>query len=189
MEKEKIKVIMLDIDGPVSYVDHAAMDRGDINLHRLTHEAWHPAALKCLDDLSAEIDNLYMVISSTWRQLFPERMWWCDQFKEAGYHNIRVAGVTGYADNRYRGREVNNWLETRGKRYDVVKYLCVDDDSDFYSYQPFYHTRGLSDVDFDIMLDYFQDGDELVDSLFVGGIRRVESRNINDDESSLTWTK
>lgn len=175
-----MNVIMLDIDGPVSYYDNMY----EIDYFAQDHTAWHPEAVECLDNIAMNVAELKFVLTSTWRKISQEHNtidWWNQQFILKGAKHIEFVGITGISDNSYRGREVNNWLlHTQHK---VEKYLCIDDDSDFYYYQPLYLTRGLRDSDFEEISNFFNCDDKSN----LHDCRHPEWRKINNDETSLTW--
>ena len=63
--------------------------------------------------------------------------WWNSEFYQAGARHISVIDSTGVSRNGFRGREVRDWLLNNY----VNKYVCIDDDSDFYPYQPRVRTK------------------------------------------------
>lgn len=129
-----MKVIMLDIDG---VFNHAVRSEEELKL--LTYDVWaqdytgwDANCVKLLDDI-CKATKAKVVISSTWRKLFPDITWWHEQFKLCNAEHVDVIGITGNSHNGFRGREVNNWLADHPE---VTSYIVLDDDSDFYPDQP-----------------------------------------------------
>lgn len=121
-------IIFLDIDGVLNtggsnarYTYKASLD----------HTNWIPDLIKNLN-LILNATNADVVISSSWRHIFSDITWWNDQFKLAGI-NGTVIDITGSTRNGYRGREVEEWLDANNS---TCPYVIIDDDSDFYEYQP-----------------------------------------------------
>jgi hypothetical protein len=134
-----MKVIFLDIDGVLNTGGADALYPW---VYELNHKNWHKSAVKRLDWLCKKTDAV-VVISSTWRKLGMNSVdWWNSEFYQAGARNINVIGCTGNAYNGFRGREVRHWLANDSDQ-EVTHYVCIDDDSDFYPYQPRVRTKAF----------------------------------------------
>jgi hypothetical protein len=81
-----------------------------------------------------------IVISSTWRKYFT-----VDKFKEMfalyGWDNAPIVGKTPVSINRFRGKEIKEWIDLN----EVEKFVILDDDTDFMDdQQPFFvNTNGM----------------------------------------------
>lgn len=73
-----------------------------------------------------------LVISSSWRN-WPDGM---KQIKESVYPEIY--GKTPNARSGFRGAEVRAYLKAHPE---ITKYAILDDDNDFYKYQPLFKTE------------------------------------------------
>ena len=132
-----MKIIFLDIDGVLNTGGADALYPW---VHVLNHKNWHKSAVKRLDWLCKKTGAV-VVISSTWRKLGMSSVeWWNSEFYQAGARHISVIDCTGNAHNGFRGREVRDFLLDCDS-LQVEKYLCIDDDSDFYPYQPRVRTK------------------------------------------------
>ncbi len=136
MEKT-LKIIFLDIDG--------VLNTGGTNslypwVNEINYKNWEPKLVKRLDWL-CEKTGASVVISSTWRLLEKDINWWNTQFALAGAQHVNVIGCTGYSYNGFRGGEIISWLHPVLPIID--KYVCIDDDSDFYPWQPRVRTKAF----------------------------------------------
>jgi len=120
-----MNLIFLDADGVLN------TNIVDEWINHLDHRNWKISSVSLIDELCHEYD-LKVVISSSWRKLYPEISWWNDEFKAMGFDNIDVIGITPSAFNGFRGREIRQYIEGNS----VDKYVIIDDDSDFYRDQP-----------------------------------------------------
>lgn len=130
-----MKVIFLDIDG--------VLNTGGPNSlygynHELNHKNWAKPLVKRLDWLCQKTGAV-VVISSTWRMLNNDVNWWNEQFILAGCLHVRVTDCTECSRSGFRGKEVRSWLYAQYE----VKYVCIDDDSDFYPDQPRVKTKAF----------------------------------------------
>lgn len=132
-----MKIIFLDIDG---VLNTGGADRLYPWVHELNHKNWHKSAVKRLDWLCKKTGAV-VVISSTWRKFSQDLDWWNSEFYQAGARNIKVIGITPDSHNGFRGGEVR--IITRGLHMLVEKYVCIDDDSDFYPDQPRVRTKAF----------------------------------------------
>jgi hypothetical protein len=130
-------LIFLDVDGVLNsmrsitaYRDCRAdhLDRvGVLLLDRLcgalTEAGWAPE----------------IVISSTWRLMYPAMGWWRALWERYECKHIVMRGKTpDFHDNgpNRRGREVAEWLRAFQGSHCGAPYVCLDDDSDFLPGQP-----------------------------------------------------
>lgn len=145
-------IIFLDIDGVLNSLMGCA-----IKPH--TH-LWKPN-VKLFHETIKQIPDCKIVISSSWRGgdyqrflQFVERMGGKKLFKpleayiHPDYATVRLHG-------KKRGYEIREWLS---RHPEVEKYICLDDDSDFFRSQPLLlidRDIGFSYRDKHIVLMYF----------------------------------
>lgn len=128
------KVIFLDYDGVLnSYATMPIKDKGMIfTLHR--------PLVQNLNVL-VERTGAKVVVSSSWRKGHD----WKEVLIAAGFTGD-VLDRTGTDPKGFRGEEVDEWLRKWGR--DVETYAIIDDDHDFYPWQPVWHptlfTGGLT---------------------------------------------
>lgn len=133
-----MKVLFLDIDGVLNSEEYA------ISLGKGGMLGINPEAVKILDRI-LEATGAKLVISSSWRGSSDLL---ADIRSNVGeYIDItpRLSGI--------RGLEVKTWLDTNP----VDRYAILDDDSDFYKYQPLFKTtwkKGLTDEIADKVIEY-----------------------------------
>lgn len=124
------KIIFLDIDGVLNCEDTAARMNGIIGIDPFLVMEFN----RIIFATDAEI-----VLSSSWRHSAEER-------EEIKKKVMPFIDITPTINEKYavRGDEVEAWLEKNiGKifdRKDKVKYAILDDDSDFYIWQPLFKT-------------------------------------------------
>jgi hypothetical protein len=123
-----MKIIFLDIDGVLNNI--RSMKEGDW-VNALDHENWDRTSLATLQKV-INASGAVIIISSTWRIHQPGEVWWNEQFALAGL-NAQCVGVTGRVDNGFRGAEVAEIVDI----LQPESYVILDDDQDFYDYQPF----------------------------------------------------
>lgn len=83
--------------------------------------------------------NCKLVLSSSWRN-HPDSV---EAVKAAIYPELY--GVTPNHQSGFRGSEIRAWLQDHPE---VTEYAILDDDSDFYDYQPLFQTtweEGITD--------------------------------------------
>lgn len=152
-----MKIIFLDIDGVIK--PGGEKGRACEEPHAMDYKAWPREYMQRLQNIIDRVDDSAVVISSTWRKISRDHKmpnWWSRQFTDMGF-DIEVLGVTPSSGNGFRGREINNWLMHNADTYDVTNYVAIDDDSDFYEHQPFYHVNGyegIQDEDVDAIVDW-----------------------------------
>jgi len=130
-----MKVIFLDIDGVLN--NWQSMHEGNW-VNEIDWTNWDTDALVRLSSIATET-GAKIVISSTWRKIIGTSIeWWNEQFFEAAAP-LECVGITGSARNGFRGREVADWVENCPG---LTAYVILDDDSDFYEWQPRVHTPG-----------------------------------------------
>lgn len=164
----KYNIIFLDIDGVLN--NHYTF----ISNHRCQLDT---ASVKLFVKVLTQIPNVKVVISSSWRYpgSIESFLAYIHEYKETDYFE----GIIKYLHKDYcterlsgkiRGKEIKLWLDNHS--YEVNKYLCIDDDSDYMKDQPLLLTNreigfGLSEYNF-VRL-YFDIGstDEKVRDLFM----------------------
>lgn len=127
-----MKVLFLDIDGVVNSKQTL-----------LTHPKGTPLGID--PELAFKVGKIILdtdckvVLSSSWRN-HPDGV---DEVKARVYPEIY--GVTPNIKGGFRGSEVRAWLD---EHPEVTEYAILDDDSDFYDYQPLFQTtweEGITD--------------------------------------------
>jgi len=119
------KVIFLDYDGVLnSYDTIPDKEKGMIfSLHR---------PLVANLNILVERTGAKIVVSSSWRKGAK----WKEHLIEAGFTG-EVIDRTGTDPSGFRGEEVDEWLRKWGSN--VEAYAILDDDHDFYPWQPVWH--------------------------------------------------
>ena len=130
-----MKIIFLDIDG---VLNTGGADTLYPWVDELNHKNWHKSAVKRLDWLCKKTGAV-VVISSSWRKFSQDLEWWNSEFYQAGARHISVIDCTGSSHNGFRGREIVSYLHATLPV--VERYVCIDDDSDFYPEQPRVRTK------------------------------------------------
>jgi hypothetical protein len=134
-----IKLIFLDIDGVLNSVDSSTAANA-LKLHRL--EDFDKVRFGLLKWLCDQTDA-QIVISSTWR-IGRTPDWFIGYFEAQGcWRYAPVVGMTPRGGG-FRGKEVNEYLETNGFRPETCKHVIFDDDSDFFDDQPFIHVDRIT---------------------------------------------
>jgi hypothetical protein len=147
-------LLFLDIDGVLNSVAHYKR-RFEKHGHVVGHEieTLDVAAVKRLQTI-VERSGCLIVISSTWRKIYPLGAI-VKALQTQGYDgNPPVVGMTpvinAFCEHR-RGREVARFLESYGRFTGTdPNYVCVDDDSDFFKDQNLVqcdNEYGLTDED------------------------------------------
>ena len=149
MEKKKIKVIFLDIDGTINSYDYYVSDRCTGNLNGVEGD---------IDPLCAERINRVceetgakIVISSDWRISWP----YCiDRIEKGGIKNGLIIDKTPehmwveHASEEYksRGSEIDDWLS---QHPECDRYVILDDRKDFTEEQQpnFIHVNPMHGID------------------------------------------
>jgi hypothetical protein len=133
-----MKVLFLDIDGVLNSRKWYEANKEPINfessfMYRHAQEL-DPAACALVNEL-CESEGLDIVISSTWRRLHKLQEI-SDMFTSRGLL-APVISSTPQLRSGFRGQEIAEWLYAR---YEVEKYVILDDDPDFYPNQPLVRT-------------------------------------------------
>lgn len=120
-----MRVIFLDYDGVLnSYETMHEKDKGAIfTLHR---------PLVANLNVLVKRTGAKVVVYSSWRKGRD----WKDALVEAGFKGV-VLDKTGTDPDGFRGEEIYEWLRKWGKN--VEAYAILDDDHDFYPWQPVWH--------------------------------------------------
>lgn len=118
-----------------------------------------PRCINLLDGLCTK-HKIEVVVSSTWRLGGLDRI--KEVFKKAGHEkflrHLHSDWATPRSRDGVRGDEVRKWLSKH--RYKKMKFLCIDDDSDFHSGQPLLRTvteLGFTHIDYRLADIFFQD--------------------------------
>lgn len=148
-----MNIIFLDIDGVLNCYSTYVR-------HKYCH--MDESCTKLLYKTIKEIPNIKIVISSSWRcpgniERFKEK---CKVLKSDKLFSKFIPYLhddycTKRLCTRKRGNEIKEWLS---RHDEVEKYICLDDDSDYYSYQPLLIINreiGFSRYDKEIVLQYF----------------------------------
>lgn len=130
-----MKIIFLDIDGVLNSKETAQRHRGVIGIDPY---------LVAIFNRIIFATNAKIVLSSTWRLGKETR----NEIRKQVMDFIDVTPrmpLRGGAEMKERGKEVRAWLKDHP---DVEKYAILDDDSDFFDYQPLFKTtweKGLTE--------------------------------------------
>lgn len=118
------RVIFLDFDGVLN--SEQTKPKGELSY------GLHPELVERLNVL-VETTHAAVVVSSSWRK----GSRWEEALRTAGFTGT-ILGVTGSDPKGFRGEEVDAWLRDHGK--DVRQYAILDDEHDFYRWQPLFST-------------------------------------------------
>lgn len=129
-----MKVIFLDIDGVLNSITSTCLMKQQL----IPYIRYHidPYNIHFLNIICKEIQDLKIVISSTWRKNTE-----LDEIKDVLYGggllpNIEIVGVTPNLHS-FRGYEIKKWCIDN----EVTSYLILDDDSDMLEEQMKYFIR------------------------------------------------
>ncbi len=152
-----MKVLFLDVDGVLNYSSAPERFEGMLGISN--------SRIQLLGRLVSEIEELKIVVSSTWRKspkLFNHLK---ERLEVIG---VQVHDVTPdlWQRNRFvsRGHEVHHWLRRNPK---VTVFACLDDDSDFLPDQKLFRTDwryGLTEEIVEEMISYFKESQSDVSS-------------------------
>lgn len=157
-----MKIIFLDIDGVLNSLTGIVGNDGSYKPNGLSKES-----IGLLKFVIAHTDAR-IVISSTWR-IGKSIDWFIGLFEAYGLHKPPVIGLTPSSKpNDIRGDQINRWLSNKP---DIEKYICIDDDFDFYKDQNLIKTD-------------FVKGFQLYDALrcidILGNINKKTDKSIKD---------
>ena len=152
MEKKKIKVIFLDIDGTINSYDYYVSDRCTGNLNGVEGDI-DPLCAERINRICKET-GAKIVLSSDWRISWP----YCiDRIEKGGINHGLIIDKTPehmwveFASEKYksRGSEIDDWLS---QHPECDRYVIIDDRKDFTEEQQpnFIHVnpmRGIDDTD------------------------------------------
>ena len=152
MEKKKIKVIFLDIDGTINSYDYYVSDRCTGNLNGVEGDI-DPLCAERINRICKET-GAKIVLSSDWRISWP----YCiDRIEKGGINHGLIIDKTPehmwveFASEKYksRGSEIDEWLS---QHPECDRYVIIDDRKDFTEEQQpnFIHVnpmRGIDDID------------------------------------------
>jgi hypothetical protein len=143
-----VDIVFLDIDGVLNCLGRDAVKQQG---HHRDYRNWNQWSLEALSMFEADI-----VISSSWR-ILNEPDWFTEQFALAGFPNLVAIDLTTKHGGGFRGAQVADWM------VDVNRsYVIIDDESDFYHYQPRIKTdyrTGLIRQDY---IDFITEGPKLL---------------------------
>jgi hypothetical protein len=137
-------VLFLDIDGVLNSTRwaQARYEQG----YRDGYSKFDPEAVTELQRI-VQATDCQIVLSSTWRLLYSLAEI-RGRLSDAGFPRAPVVDKTPRGDG-IRGEEVRRWREALGHS---GPYACLDDDSDFFPYQPLVktsHATGLTKAEAD----------------------------------------
>ncbi len=131
-----MKIIFLDVDGVLNCKTTIARCQGVIGID--------PFLVMEFNRIVFATDAK-IVLSSSWRN-------WKGGVEEIEKRTMKMYSHTPYLDHAKatRGDEIEEWLRRQKLKSDfkVDKYAILDDDSDFYSWQPLFKTtweKGLTE--------------------------------------------
>ncbi len=119
-----MKVIFLDFDGVLN--SEASFRWEDKKGTQEISNTLSPVCCSNLQYIIENVDNVKVVISSTWRKLHTFN----ELKKTLSYYKVSVGcivGITPSVLSGDRGHEISLWLE---KNPEVKKYAVLDDDND-----------------------------------------------------------
>lgn len=122
-----MNVLFLDIDGVLNSVDWYMRRKEDENAAAYHDWAYDldPVALGLLKKLMADVPDLNIVISSSWRMSHSLETFKRKLAPMIGIEPKRIAGMTPSL-SRGRGEEIKQWLNEHPA---VTKFAIIDDDS------------------------------------------------------------
>ena len=127
-----MKVIFLDIDGVFNHVSwQKTLTKEQINDLYRTNDAFDPATVVRFNRVIRET-GAKIVVSSSWRNLFPE----VDEILKRNGVEGEIIGHTPSKMSLYhRGGEIALWLDDTD--YPVDTIAIVDDESDMHHLMPY----------------------------------------------------
>ena len=152
-----MKVLFLDVDGVLNCRDTTQRFKGSTGIDN--------RHLMILSKITDEIEDLEIVVSSTWR-CHPDFL---DHLKDSlSFIGAEVFDVTPdmWKQNRSEGRgfEVQVWLDAHPE---VTRFACIDDDGDFLPTQKLFRTMwssGLTEEIAEQIISFFKEEDVAVPS-------------------------
>lgn len=138
-----MKIIFLDIDGVLNTPRFQTIQ---IKNHECdAYESQFNFDPICMKNLKEIIDktNAYIVISSTWRYNDSDDS--DNRYMKEIYNNLnlygikdRVIGVTpdfrdNYNSMLIRGHEIKYWLEENSDKFNIERFVIIDDDNDMFN--------------------------------------------------------
>lgn len=120
-----MNILFLDFDGVLN--NERVFSNGDENVNL------DPYCVKLLIEAIEEC-TLQVVVSSSWRKLGLDYI--IKQMTTVGFSDFHKYFHADWESSRkhgMRGLEIDEWLS---RHPEVSKYLILDDDSDFFDYQP-----------------------------------------------------
>lgn len=130
----KKKVIFLDVDGVLN-------DDTDFRMIQKVHVTttimcW--ANMAVFNDLIEDTDA-YIVISSTWRNHYDTETMKLLMYAFGFQHMHKIIGSThkdGYRSET-RGSQIQKWLDTEGKQFDIASIAIIDDEQEMGHLRPY----------------------------------------------------
>lgn len=153
-------LIFLDIDGVLNNIFTERDCIRHLDPSQDEHCRWplDPRMVHYVRSL-CELTDAQIVVSSTWRKLFTLQEIGQMLEQKAGWSNPPLFDVTPDFKNTTRGEEVDYWLSQCPSTVNVNNYVILDDDSDFFPWQPLVQTHvvdGLTDREYQQALAILQ---------------------------------
>ena len=136
-----MNLLFLDIDGvlnSVNYMKRRQKPKKSYSSYLDRHiEDLDPIAINLLRDFVVYRD-VKIVVSSTWRILYSDKSL-IDLFARVNWPDMPIIGSTPRLSG-HRGTEVDYWLQDNFNIIVDPVYAIIDDDGDFFDYQPLVQT-------------------------------------------------
>ena len=127
-----MKILFLDFDGVLN--NEQEFRRWQKGGKPADLQAWDCIDPKNVDQLNfiVEQTDCRIVVSSTWRTVHTLE-WLKNHLERFGFKfKDNIIGITPGNDIIPRGKEIQQWLETEGKKLGVTRHAIVDDNIDYY---------------------------------------------------------
>ena len=145
------KLVFLDLDGVINSLEYNVGMENIERDRRFRLDDYDPVKVGLIRFIY-KMTSAKIVISSSWR-IGKSPDWFIGFFESVGWPSPPIIDCTTTAtvkkDGIGRGDQVDHWLEQKhpGYRYDPnVNYVILDDDSDFYDWQPHIKTHFLTGI-------------------------------------------
>lgn len=153
-------IIFLDFDGVLCTLRQSYAE-GDLGLLGCLD----PVAIRFLERV-VSIYNVKIVISSTWR-IGKDMLHFHSLFKAAGAYKLANSLHKDFktvSECGFRGNDIEKWLVSN----EVLDYLILDDESDFYDYQKRKVVKTC--IDNGMLLDNYKDIIKRLEDVFGHGM-------------------
>jgi len=182
---DQTRLLFLDMDGVINSLEYNVGSDNIERDRRFRLDDFDPVKVGLIRFICKQTDAK-IVISSTWR-IGRELDWFKGFFEAIGWPMPPIIGVTPQCSRMTggigRGDEVNDWLHATYPDFNDrtdIKYAILDDDSDFYNWQPFVKTHFLTGITLKEVI-------EVIDILGPGA--KYEENRINGIKSYLNFGK